>query len=91
MIPNILYEVKFQQWDRSWLLSGPVGATGKLSFQSARDAASHARWAARTDGGTIKVYDAEGKLFKTIEIEADESGEDGLILPSCEDQQWDDE
>ncbi len=35
-----------------------------------------------TDGGTINVYDAEEKLFKTIEIDADESGEDGLILPS---------
>ncbi len=58
MKSDILYEVKFQPWDRSWLLSGPVGATGKLSFQSAKYAASHARWVATTDGGTIKVHSA---------------------------------
>jgi hypothetical protein len=68
--------------DRSWLLSGPVVANGRLLFQTAKDAASHARWAARTDGGTIHVYDAEGRLFKTIEVDPNESGEDGLVLPS---------
>lgn len=78
----ILYEVKYQPWDRSWLLSGPVGANGTLLFQSARDALSHARWAAKAKGGTITVYDAKGKLFKTIEIEPDVSGEDGFVLPS---------
>jgi len=37
---------------------------------------------ARTDGGTIHVHDAEGKLFKVIEIETNDSGEDGFVLPS---------
>lgn len=59
----------------------PIGAGGR-NFGSPRDAAIHARWSAMTKSGTIKVYDPEGKLFKTIEIETDESGEDGLILPS---------
>lgn len=81
MIPDILY-VTFQPSDGSWSLSGPVGANGRLLVTSARDAASHARWAAKIKGGTINVYDAEGKLFKTIEIEADVSGEDGFVLPS---------
>ncbi|MDA7866107.1 hypothetical protein N9C66_10130 [Akkermansiaceae bacterium] len=48
----------------------------------AREAASHARWAAKIDGGTIKVFDAEGQLFKTIEIAPDVSSEDGYVLPS---------
>jgi hypothetical protein len=53
-----------------------------LLFQSERDALSHARWAARSDGGTIHVHDVEGKLFKVIEIETNDSGEDGFVLPS---------
>ncbi|MDB4484338.1 hypothetical protein N9044_00965 [bacterium] len=48
----------------------------------AREAASHARWAAKIDSGTIKVFDAEGQLFKTIEIAPDVSSEDGYVLPS---------
>jgi hypothetical protein len=59
-----------------------VGANGRLLFQSAREAASHARWNAKTKGGTIKVYDDQGRLFKTIEIADDDSGEDGFVLPS---------
>ena len=82
MIPAIRYEVKFQPWDRSWLLSGPVGANGGLLFGSARDAASHARWDAKGAGGVISVYDEQGQLFKTIEIAPDVSGEDGFVLPS---------
>ena len=82
MKPVILYQVNFQPWDASWLLSGPVGANGKLLFASARDAVSHARWAAKANGGTITVYDPQGQLFKTIEIEPDISGEDGFVLPS---------
>jgi len=81
----IQYDVKFQPWDQSWCLSGPVGANGKLCFGSAREAASHARWAAKTKGGTIKVHDQDGNLFKTIEVAPDVPGEDGLVLPSCED------
>jgi len=76
------YEVEFQPWDRSWCLSGPVGANGKLLFQSARDAASYARWDAKTNGGMIKVYAQDGNLFKIIEIDVDHEIDDGLILPS---------
>ncbi len=68
MKPVILYEVNFQPWDASWLLSGPVGANGFLLFQSARDAVSHARWSAKANGGTITVFEEKGKLFTTIEI-----------------------
>lgn len=76
------YEVRFQPWDCSWLLSGPVGANGGLLFKSARDAASHARWAAKANGGRITVYDPQGKLFKTIEIEPDITDGDPYVLPS---------
>ena len=79
------YEVKFQPWSRSWCLSGPVGANGILLFQSARAAVSHARWAAKASGGTITFFDPKGKLFKIIEIEPNLSGEDGFVLPSCDD------
>ena len=59
-----------------------MGANGRLLFRSARDATSHARWDAKGAGGVISVYDAEGHLFKTIEVAPDVSGEDGFILPS---------
>ena len=59
-----------------------MGANGRLLFRSARDATSHARWDAQGAGGVISVYDAEGKLFKTIVVAPNESGEDGLVLPS---------
>ncbi len=85
MSSEIRYEVNFQPWDHSWLLSGPVGANGRLLFQSAQDAVSHARWAAKSNGGTITVYDAKGELFKIIEIEPDISAGDGFVLPSCGD------
>ena len=55
-----------------------MAANGHLLFGSA----SHARWAARTGGGTINGYDTEGRLFKTIEIDADISGENDFVLPS---------
>ena len=42
MSSEIRYEIQFLPW----LLSG---ANGELSFQSARDAASHGQWAARAD------------------------------------------
>lgn len=76
------YTVRFQPWDGSWLLSGPVGARGRLLFQSAREAASHARWEARQAGGTIEVYDSQGRLFKSLKVEGDQSINDGFVLPS---------
>jgi hypothetical protein len=59
-----------------------VGANGRLLFTSAKDAASHARWDARRDGGKIEVFDQQGQLFKTITVEADQSANEGFILPS---------
>ena len=59
-----------------------MGARGSLLFSTAREAASHARWAARCDGGVIKVYDPAGKPFKTISVEADETINQGYVLPS---------
>ena len=82
MSSETLYEVRFQQWNRSWLLSGPVGANGKLLFSSASEATSFARWNAKANGGTIKIHDEQGSLFKTIDIEGEISGEDGFVLPS---------
>jgi hypothetical protein len=58
-----------------------MGANDRLLFRSALDEPNNARWAARTDGGTIHV-DAEGKLFKTIEVVPNNSGEDGFLLSS---------
>ncbi|MDB4488849.1 hypothetical protein N9017_01910 [Akkermansiaceae bacterium] len=76
------YEIRFQPWNGSWCLSGPVGATGRLLFTSAKDAASHARWDARRDGGKIEVFDQQGQLFKTITVDEDTGTEDGFVLPS---------
>lgn len=76
------YTVRFQPWDGSWLLSGPVGARGELLFQTARDAASHACWAARSTGGKIEVFDPQGRLFRTINVESDEKIDQGYVLPS---------
>ena len=83
MSSEIRYEVNFQPWDHSWLLSGPVGANGRLLFQSAQDAVSHARWAAKSNGGTITVYDPQGQLFKTIDLMPQVQDGDPFILPSC--------
>ena len=81
-MPQASYRIEYQQSRGLWLLSGPVGARGSLLFETAREAASHARWAARCDGGVIKVYDPTGKPFKTISVEADETINQGYILPS---------
>ena len=81
-MPQASYRIEYQQSRGLWLLSGPVGARGSLLFETAREAASHARWAARCDGGVIKVYDPTGKPFKTISGEADETINQGYILPS---------
>ena len=61
----------------------PEGANGRLLFQSARDAVSHARWAAKSNGGTITVYDPQGQLFKTIDLMPQVQDGDPFILPSC--------
>ena len=82
MSSEIRYEVKFQPWDHLWELVGPVGVNGRLLFHSAREAANHARWNARAKGGTIKVYDQSGDLFKTIEVDPDLEIDKGFILPS---------
>ena len=80
--PVPTYRVEREPYRGLWLLTGPVGARGSLLFQTAREAASHARWAARCDGGEIEVYDPKGQLFKTIEVEADETINAGYVLPS---------
>ena len=80
--PVPTYRVEREPSRDLWLLFGPVGARGHLLFQTAREAASHARWAARCDGGVIKVYDPKGQLFKKIEVEADETINAGYVLPS---------
>ena len=82
MNSEIRYDVQFQPWGHSLPLSEPVGANGRLLFGSALDAASHARWAAKADGGVLSVYDAEGLTFKIIEIAPEVPGEDGFVLPS---------
>ena len=62
----------------------PEGANGRLLFQSARDAVSHARWAAKANGGTITVYDPQGKLFKVIDVPPDIGADDHFILPNSD-------
>ena len=81
---GVSYSIRFQPWDASWLLSGPVGANGRLFFQSAQDAVSHARWAAKANGGTITVFDAKGELFKIIEIEPNLGSDDHFVLPNSD-------
>jgi hypothetical protein len=49
----------------------------------ARDAVSYARWDARNTGGKVEVFGIEGKLFKTIEVEADERINKGYVLPGA--------
>ena len=81
-MPQASYLIEYQPSRGLWLLTGPVGARGSLLFETAKEAASHARWAARCDGGVIEVYDPKGHLFKTIEVEADETINAGYVLPS---------
>ena len=80
--PVPIYRVEREPSRGLWLLSGPVGARGSLLFETAREAASHARWAARCDGGKIEVFDAHGRFFKTISVQADETINQGYVLPS---------
>ena len=81
-MPQASYLIEYQQSRGLWLLTGPVGARGSLLFETAKEAASHARWAARCDGGVIEVFDVHGRLFKTISVRADETINQGYVLPS---------
>ncbi len=64
-----LYKVFFDQILNEWHLTGEVGAQGLLRFESANFAASHARWAASLqDGGTLEIWDKDGKLFRTEKL-----------------------
>lgn len=64
----------------SWILTGPVGARGALHFTSARNAASHARWAARESGGILTVFDPNGKLYKVERMDPNDGIEIATIL-----------
>ena len=76
------YRVEYEPSRGSWLLTGPVGAKGCLYYQTARDAADYARWDARDTGGTIDVFDQQGRLYRVIKVESDDSVDAGLVLPS---------
>ena len=80
--PVPTYRVEYEPSRGSWLLTGPVGAKGCLYYQTARDAADYARWDARDTGGTIDVFDQQGRLFRSIVIRASELADSGFVLPS---------
>ena len=80
--PVPTYRVEYEPSRGSWLLTGPVGAAGCLRYQTARDAADYARWDARDTGGTIDVFDQQGRLFRSIVIRASELADSGFVLPS---------
>jgi hypothetical protein len=81
--PVPTYRVQYEPSRGSWTLTGPVGAKGCLRYTTARDAADYARWDARNSGGKVEVFGIEGKLFKTIEVEADERINKGYVLPGA--------
>ena len=80
--PVPTYRVEYDPSRGSWLLTGPVGAKGCLYYQTARDAADYARWDARDTGGNIDVFDQQGRLYRVIKVESDDSVDAGLVLPS---------
>ena len=80
--PVPTYRVEYEPSRRSWLLTGPVGAKGYLRYTTARDAADYARWDARDTGGTIDVFDQQGRLYRVIKVKSDDSVDAGLVLPS---------
>ena len=80
--PVPTYRVEYEPSRGSWLLTGPVGAKGCLRYQTARDAADYARWDARDTGGTIDVFDQQGRLYRVIKVKSDDSVDAGLVLPS---------
>jgi len=51
-------------------------------IQSARDAFEYARWDAHDSGGTIDVFDQQGRLFRSIVIEPAELADSAFVLPS---------
>ena len=80
--PVPTYRVEYEPSRGSWLLTGPVGAKGCLYYQTARDAADYACWDARDTGGTIDVFDQQGRLYRVIKVKSDDSVDAGLVLPS---------
>ncbi|MDB4472873.1 hypothetical protein N9078_01505 [bacterium] len=80
--PVPTYRVEYDPTRGSWLLTGPVGAKGCLRYKTARDAADYACWDARDRGGIIDVFDQQGRLFRSIVIEAAELADSGFVLPS---------
>ena len=80
--PVPTYRVEYEPSRGSWLLTGPVGAKGCLRYKTARDAADYARWDARDTGGTIDVFDQQGRLYRVIKVKSDDSVDAGLVLPS---------
>ncbi|MDB4764356.1 hypothetical protein OAG21_03855 [Akkermansiaceae bacterium] len=80
--PVPTYRVEYEPSRGSWLLTGPVGAKGYLRYTTARDAADYARWDARDTGGTIDVFDQQGRLYRVIKVKSDDSVDAGLVLPS---------
>ena len=80
--PVPTYRVEYEPSRGSWLLTGPVGAKGYLRYKTARDAADYARWDARDTGGTIDVFDQQGRLYRVIKVKSDDSVDAGLVLPS---------
>ena len=82
--PVATYRVEYEPSRGSWLLTGPVGAKGCLYYQTARDAADYARWDARDTGGTIDVFDQQGRLFRSFGVEANERINSGYELPGVE-------
>jgi len=80
--PVPTYRVEYESSRGSWLLTGPVGAKGFLRYLTARDAADYACWDARDRGGKIEVFDHQGRLFRSIVIEAAELADSGFVLPS---------
>ena len=80
--PVPTYRVQYEPSRGSWMLTGPVGAKGYLSYVTARDAVSYARWDARNTGGKVEVFDQQGQLYRKICIEADGFAESAFVLPS---------
>ena len=57
-----------------------MGAKGSLLFGSAKDAASHARWAARQSGGILTIFDPDGKFYREEKMDPNDGTEIAMIL-----------